>query len=186
MLETMGLQTNLQTRSVGRDSAVSTSSRLFPMSSNDAATVQDHYVTMHKDAYRRDVHNTDTIPNRTGRPAASQPKLSQRSALRNTSYMNEAARLFAERKAEEQAAMAAEVTSGQFAHREPMNRKKAMDFGREPVVPDPLAAPAITVYSTNPVLVKPKSVPHAPFGRDTDFSRPISEYKGSSKWKLSS
>jgi hypothetical protein len=91
--------------------------------------------------------------------------------------MEQAKAIHAERKlAQEQA----EVGYGEspFVHREPLNRSRKIDFGREPASTNPLAETAISIYSESRLQNGKTQTASGIFGKNTEFSTPIENYKG--------
>lgn len=76
-----------------------------------------------------------------------------------------------------------------FEHRLPMSRTRGFVLTRPPIVSNPLATAAITIYSSAPAVrtgvgasVARPPLSSVPFGRNSSFSTPILQYKGDSKW----
>ncbi len=201
LMDSLGLQCNSQTRDLGRDASTVAPDRIIPRTQYDP---QSHFVTMHKAAFRREVHLEHGAVDSQGHPAKIPSTLPRRADLLAEKCKEEAVRIHKEQQealAKQMAEVEEEkrlkmIASGRgdadamdpnnpFAHRAPLNRKRDLELGRPPITPNALAVPAITIYSTDKTLTKAHEQQghnNTIFGKNNSFSSPMNSYTAS-QWR---
>jgi hypothetical protein len=182
-----------QPRAVGKDSSLAaTATRVFPVAV--AISPSEQFQTTHKANFRRELHAPNPIIDATGRVAALNPHLPRRADQQQAQFLARAQQIHAERQAAAAAAAAAAGAAeaaelaNPFHGRAPINRRRDLaggpTFTSEEAAMAALSAPAQTIYADGAIgAARTNASGSKDFGKDVTFSRPIEEYKGTSRWR---